>query len=313
MQYSPTSRFALWLVGLGGGRGGCLTGAFPFFLAWGASLLLWLVVVEAARAFFGGSGAFLDLGLDLGSGGAWDAVISGQWSEVFSMDKKVNRSQLTQTDNTNIQQQARQQLLFAAWALGNQERLLHLFSLTELLLQKKKKKGYHLSQFKAFSLKPSARYFYQSYLFQTSKDSHQYSQLNCRLQTKQDKCHLLENSLRFFSSSLRSIGYKTQIHVNVNKAVLSATGSNMAVQAEISPWSNTFSYAAACSFTETAPLFWVSSSGYFYSLTKLNRMSFGMGMLFPPASPLGIHIRLQFQESTVTQQKSGLYPHFKVQ
>lgn len=38
-----------------------------------------------------------------------------------------------------------------------------------------------------------------------------------------------------------------------------------------------------------------------------------MGMLFPPASPLGIHIRLQFQESTVTQQKSGLYPHFKVQ
>lgn len=140
MQYSPTSRFALWLVGLGGGRGGCLTGAFPFFLAWGASLLLWLVVVEAARAFFGGSGAFLDLGLDLGSGGAWDAVISGQWSEVFSMDKKVNRSQLTQTDNTNIQQQARQQLLFAAWALGNQERLLHLFSLTELLLQKKKKK-----------------------------------------------------------------------------------------------------------------------------------------------------------------------------
>lgn len=173
MQYSPTSRFALWLVGLGGGRGGCLTGAFPFFLAWGASLLLWLVVVEAARAFFGGSGAFLDLGLDLGSGGAWDAVISGQWSEVFSMDKKVNRSQLTQTDNTNIQQQARQQLLFAAWALGNQERLLHLFSLTELLLQKKKKKkGYHLSQFKAFSLKPSAQYFSQSYLFRTSKDSH---------------------------------------------------------------------------------------------------------------------------------------------
>lgn len=95
MQYSPVSRFALWLVGLGGGRGGCLAGAFPFFLAWGASLLLWLVVVEAAIAFFGGSGAFLDLGLGLGSGGAWDAGISGQWSVVLSMDKKVNRSQLT--------------------------------------------------------------------------------------------------------------------------------------------------------------------------------------------------------------------------
>lgn len=25
-----------------------------------------------------------------------------------------------------------------------------------------------------------------------------------------------------------------------------------------------------------------------------------MGMLFPPASPLGIHVGLQFQESTVT-------------
>lgn len=93
VQYSPVSRFALWLVGLGGGRGGCLAGAFPFFLAWGASLLLWLVVAEAAIAFFGGSGAFLDLGLGLGSGGARDAGISGQWSVVLSMDKKVNRSQ----------------------------------------------------------------------------------------------------------------------------------------------------------------------------------------------------------------------------
>lgn len=102
VQYSPASRFALWLVGFGGGRGGCLAGAFPFFLAWDASLLLWLVVVEAAIAFFGGSGAFLDLGLDLGSGGAWDAGISGQWSVVLSMDKKVNRSQLTQTYATYI-------------------------------------------------------------------------------------------------------------------------------------------------------------------------------------------------------------------
>lgn len=36
------------------------------------------MVVEAAIAFFGGSGAFLDLGLGLGSGGAWGAGISGQ-------------------------------------------------------------------------------------------------------------------------------------------------------------------------------------------------------------------------------------------
>lgn len=110
-QYSPASRFALAPVGLGGGRGGCLAGAFPFFLAWGASLPLWLVVVvEAAMAFFGGSGAFLGLGLGLGSGGAWDVGISGQWSEL-SMDKKVNRSQLTQTYTTWIQQQASQQWL----------------------------------------------------------------------------------------------------------------------------------------------------------------------------------------------------------
>lgn len=37
-----------------------------------------MVVVEAAMAFFGGSGAFLGLGLGLGSGAAWDVGISGQ-------------------------------------------------------------------------------------------------------------------------------------------------------------------------------------------------------------------------------------------
>lgn len=163
VQYLPASRFALWPVGLGGGRGGCLARTFPFFLAWGASLLLWLVVVEAALAFFGGSGAFLDLGLGLGSGGAWDVGISGQWSVVFSMDKKVNRSQLMHTYATYIEQQGWQQWpLFAAWALGNQERLLHLLPLIEVLSQKK---NHCPSQIKSFSWKISAWHFSQSHLF----------------------------------------------------------------------------------------------------------------------------------------------------
>lgn len=87
----------------------------PFFLACGTSLVLWLVV--AAAAFFGGMVAFLALGLDLGGGRARGADVSGSLGRGFSTNDKVNRKQLTQTDDTR---QHRDTLSGAALPLENE-------------------------------------------------------------------------------------------------------------------------------------------------------------------------------------------------
>lgn len=98
--YSPASRVVFRLAGLGGGTGACLPGALVIFLIGGTSSPLGLT---PAAAPFGGPGVFLGLGLGLGlgraGGGGAGAGVSG-WFSVFSINEKVNRSTLIQTDTT---------------------------------------------------------------------------------------------------------------------------------------------------------------------------------------------------------------------
>lgn len=102
--YSPASRVAFRLAGLGGGTGTCLPGALVFFLIGGTSSPLGLA---PAAAPFGGTGVFLGLGLGLGLGraGGGGAGVAGvsEWFSVFSTNEKVNRSRLIQTHTIQIE------------------------------------------------------------------------------------------------------------------------------------------------------------------------------------------------------------------
>lgn len=97
-EYLPASRVPVRLVGLPGEAEVCLAGDLPFFLACGASLVLWLVV--AAVAVFGGMADFLALGLGLGGGGGRGggrgetdtADVSRPLGRGLSTNKKVNTS-----------------------------------------------------------------------------------------------------------------------------------------------------------------------------------------------------------------------------
>lgn len=93
LAYSPASRFTLRLVGLGSVAEACLAGALPFFLACGTSLFLWLVV--AVVAFFGGTVAFLALGLDLGGccEGAQAVDVSATLGKDFSKKRKESKQE----------------------------------------------------------------------------------------------------------------------------------------------------------------------------------------------------------------------------
>lgn len=102
--YSPASRVAFRLAGLGGGTGTCLPGALVFFLIGGTSSPLGLA---PAAAPFGGAGVFLGLGLGLGLGraGGGGAGVAGvsEWFSVFSTNEKVNRSRLIQTHTIQME------------------------------------------------------------------------------------------------------------------------------------------------------------------------------------------------------------------
>lgn len=120
--YSPASRVAFRLVGLGRGTGTCLPGVLVFFLIGGTSSPLGLA---PAAAPFGGTGVFLGLGLGLGlgraGGGGTGAAGVSEWFSVFSTNKKVNRSRLIQTHTIYIEGLRRTDMqTWGCLAFGNQ-------------------------------------------------------------------------------------------------------------------------------------------------------------------------------------------------